>query len=255
MMGFGIDLAGYTTGKTALAVIEIKCRRAEATLLRVSALSVKRDSGAALTDILMQEAAVLRCCLAIAPVAVDVPIDLQDLTDPDRAEYIWQLTRRPIDRAVRTMAPLADRIGAPTARFAAIMRAGKFADLLGERLFEAYPAGTLKMLKVKASSYKGASGIPALRALCGVLKVEPYVDSDDDFDAIICAIAAAAPADAVHDAKALGVRGRMPKGFRIPKSLSFDRIETTQTRFDTWMAAREGNAIDPPAPKPLKSSV
>ncbi len=243
MIGFGIDLAGYTTGKTSLAVVEIAGRRAKATLLRGSALSVKRASSAALKEILRQEAAVLRRCLAIGPVAVDIPIDLQDLNNPDRAEYVWQLTLRPIDRAVRAMPPLADRIGAPAARFAAIMRAGRFAGLLGKTLFEAYPAGTLKTLKVKAGSYKGASGVLALRSLCGALKVEPHVDSDDDFDAIICAITAAAPADAMHDAKALGVQGRMPKGFRIPRSLAFDRIETAEAGFDAWMAGRGGASL------------
>jgi len=177
MIGFGIDLAGYTTGKTSLAVIEITGRRAEATLLRGSALLLKRESSDAVKEILRQEAAVLRRCLAIGPVAVDIPIDLQDLTNADRAEYIWQLTRRPIDWAMRAMPPLADRIGAPTKRFAAIMREGKFADLLGERLFEAYPDGTLRTLKLKAGSYKGASGVLALQALCGALKVEPHVDS------------------------------------------------------------------------------
>jgi hypothetical protein len=210
--------------------------------LRGSALSVKRETSGALKEILRQEAAVLRRCLAIGPVAVDIPIDLQDLNKPDRAEYVWQLTLRPIDRAVRAMPPLANRIGAPTTRFAAIMREGKFADLLGKRLFEAYPAGTLRTLKVEADSYKGAPGVLALRSLCEALKVEPYVDSDDDFDAIICAIAAAAPADAVHDAEALGVQGPMPKGFRIPKSLSFDRIETAEARFDAWMAGRGSGA-------------
>jgi len=44
MIGFGIDLAGYTTGKTSLAVIEITGRRAEATLLRGSALLLKREA-------------------------------------------------------------------------------------------------------------------------------------------------------------------------------------------------------------------
>jgi hypothetical protein len=239
MIGFGIDLAGYTTGKTSLAVIEIKGRRAKATLLRGSALSVKRESGAALRDILRQEAAVLRRCLAIGPVAVDIPIDLQDLTRPDRAEYIWQLTLRPVDRALGAMPPLADRIGAPAARFAAIMREGRLAGLLGNRLFEAYPAGTLEALEMKVKRYKGASGVVALSSLCEILRIEPHVDSDDDVDAIICAITAAAPAAAVHDAAALKVRGQLPKGFRIPKSLSFERIEAVEARFDTWMAERE----------------
>ena len=57
MIGFGIDLAGYTTGKTSLAVIEIKGRRAKATLLRGSALSVKRESGVWRRS---------RCCTGVA---------------------------------------------------------------------------------------------------------------------------------------------------------------------------------------------
>jgi len=44
MIGFGIDFAGYTTGKTSLVAIEIAGRRAQATLLRGSALSAKRQS-------------------------------------------------------------------------------------------------------------------------------------------------------------------------------------------------------------------
>ena len=240
VIGFGIDLAGYTTGKTSLAVVEIRGKFATATLLRGSALSIKRDTSSPLKEILRQEVDVLWRCLTVGPVAIDIPIDLQDLTTTDRAEFVWQLTRRPIDRAVRAMPPLADRIGAPVARFAAIMHQGNFTSLLGDRLFEAYPAGTLKTLNIETNSYKGESGATALSSLCRTLKVEPPVESDHDIDAIICAITAAAPADAIHDAKALNVDGAMPKGFRIPKNLSFDRIETSVANFDTWMATRRG---------------
>jgi hypothetical protein len=239
MIGFGIDLAGYTTGKTSIAVIEIDGDEANATLLRGSALSVKRNSGDPLKEILSDEVAVLRRCLAIGPVAVDIPIDVQDLPSPERPEYIWQLTRRPIDRAVNAMPAFADRIGAPVARFAAIMREGGFAGLLGQKLFEAYPAGTLKKLEINAGQYKGAKGLAALISLCTTLKIEPSVENDHDIDAIICAIAAAAPSDAVHDASAFKVQGAMPKGFRIPKSLSFSRIGKADAQFDRWMAARE----------------
>jgi hypothetical protein len=93
-------------------------------------------------------------------------------------------------------------------------------------------------LKIEASQYKGESGAKALISLCKTLRIEPPVDSDHDIDAVICAITAAAPADAVHDAKALRVQGSTPKGFRIPKSLSFDQIKTWVSSFDAWMAAR-----------------
>ncbi len=241
MIGFGIDIAGYTTGKTSLAVVEIEGQTAKATLLRNSALSIRRDSGSQLKAVLSDEVAVLRRCLTIGPVAVDIPIDLQDLTNPDRAEYIWQLTLRPIDRAVKAMPALADRIGAPVARFAAIMREGNFAALLGERLFEAYPAGTLKMLRIKADKYKGGNGVDALISLCATLKIEPHVENDDDIDAIICAITAAVPADAVYTANAFKIQGPMPRGFRIPKSLSFAKIVTMVAPFNSWMAVREAS--------------
>ena len=173
---------------------------------------------------------------------MDIPIDLQDLIEPHRVEYIWQLTRRPIDRAVNAMPPLADRIGAPVARFAAIMREGNFAALLGQTLFEAYPAATLKKLEIEAGQYKGVKGLKALTALCTALRIEPHVENDHDIDAIICAITAAAPSNRVHEDSNFNIRGAMPKGFRIPKSLSFARISTVIAPFDTWMAAREVSA-------------
>ena len=128
------------------------------------------------------------------------------------------------------MPPLADRIGAPVARFAAIVSEGDFDALLGEKLFEAYPAGTLKMLKIEARHYKGKAGADALIRLCETLRVKPRVESDDDIDAIICAITAAAPASAVHDADAR---------FRVPKSLSFEQVLTSVAPFENWMVRRE----------------
>ena len=57
MLGFGIDLAGYTTGKTSLAVVEIENHAVNATLLRGSAFSKKRGSGDALTKVVAEEVA------------------------------------------------------------------------------------------------------------------------------------------------------------------------------------------------------
>src|SRR4051794_7732139 len=71
MLGFGIDLAGCTTGKTALAAVQLEGRTATATLLRDSALSKKRNSNASLSEVLSEEIAVLRRCFALGTVAVD----------------------------------------------------------------------------------------------------------------------------------------------------------------------------------------
>lgn len=154
MIGFGIDLAGYTTGGTSLAAIETEGQAARVTLLRGSALSLKRDSADVLSEVLTQEASVMRRCLTLGPVAVDIPVDLQGLPNVDRAEFIWQLTRRPIDRAERGMAPFADRIGAPVARFRAIMQHAKLDDALRRNLFETYPTAIWRKLEINPGVYK-----------------------------------------------------------------------------------------------------
>lgn len=238
MLGFGIDLAGYTTGKTSLAVVEIENQAANATLLRGSAFSKKRGSDDSLEKVVAEEVADLRRCLSIGPVAVDIPIDLQGLPDPKNPQTIWALTRRPIDQAVNAMPPFADRIGAPVARFAAIMRGGNFHEFLGKSLFEAYPAITLKFLKI-AGGYKGKKGANALISLCKTLKIEPHIKNDDDIDAIICALTAAAPIALVHDFSELKIQGPMPAGFRVPKSLTFDKISVVEADFTAWMERRE----------------
>jgi hypothetical protein len=175
----------------------------------------------------------------MGPVAVDIPIDLQGLPCPPDPEYIWQLTRRPIDYVVNAMPAFADRIGAPVARFAAIMREGNFDAHLGDDLFEAYPAGTLKVLKIKAGRYKGPKGAQALTSLCTTLKIEPHVKTDDDIDAIICAITAATPSNGLFDVKSLNIKGSMPRGFRIPENLTFDKIQVTHQPFEAWMQGRK----------------
>jgi hypothetical protein len=235
MVGFGIDLAGYTTGKTSLAFVDIRGRSASATILRGSALSKKRRTDDSLNEIVKDEVAVLRQCLAIGPVAVDVPIDLQTLPHPKDPQTVWALTKRPIDYAINAMPPFADRIGSPVARFAEIMRRGKFFGLLGTQIFEAYPSITLRMLNIDRR-YKGKIGASKLVSLCKNLRIHPNVENDDDLDAIICAITAAAPSSGVHEAAAFKVEAeKMPTGFRIPKNLTFEKIKVATEDFAKWM--------------------
>jgi hypothetical protein len=247
MVGIGIDLAGYMTGKTALAFVKIENQSVKAMLLRGSALSKRRKSNDPLDEIVAEEVKVIERCLAIGPVAVDVPIDLQGLPNPPDPKTIWALTRRPIDYAINAMPPLADRIGAPVARFAAIMRKGNFEDRLGVDLFEAYPAITLKLLKIPAA-YKGKKGAKGLASLCEALKLKPRfesdddLESDDDVDAIICAITAASPLSDLHEANIFEAAGPLPKGFRIPKNLTFNKIEFSIADFADWAQAYEAAA-------------
>jgi hypothetical protein len=139
VIGFGLDLSGYTTNKTSLAAVVGIGDQAEAFLLRNSAFSTRRTTDIRVRDAVGVEALALKQCLALGAVAVDIPIDLQNLLAPDQAAAIWELTRRPIDKKLNAMPPLADRIGAPVAHFSAIMREGNFRDRLGNGLFETYP--------------------------------------------------------------------------------------------------------------------
>jgi hypothetical protein len=241
MIGFGIDLAGYTTGKTSLAVIKIDGRRATAILLRESALSTKRESHSPLKEILRQEVAVLRRCLMVGPVAVDIPIDLQGLPFPHAPNELWELTRRPIDKKLRAMAPFADRIGAPVSRFAAMRRHSDFSGVLGQNLFETYPAAIWEKLGIDASGYKSQQrerAEAACAALCKRLKIVPALMNDDDIDAIICAVVAVAPEVHLCSVEDYGI-GSIPCGFRLIKQYPFEDIRVDEANFSEWMDSRE----------------
>ena len=242
MIGFGLDLSGYTTNKTSLAAVVANGEVAEAVLLRRSAFSTRRTTNMSVRNAVEAEAIVLKQCLSIGPVAVDIPIDLQNLLVPDQAVAIWELTRRPIDRKLNAMPPLADRIGAPVARFSAIMRVGNFRDRLGIDLFETYPAENLRRLEFfgnyKAQGAEKASERDvALERLCRHLAIDGNCASDDDLDAIICGIAAVAPDDALAPAKDLGIdQSMLPNGFRILKRNPFSNIVLRESDFSTWMS-------------------
>jgi hypothetical protein len=245
MIGFGIDLAGYTTGKTSFAAARWQGESAEATLFSNSVFSpnVKRQTAEAISPALAEEVRTLQRCFAVGSVAVDVPIDLQELLEPQHARRIWELTLRPIDQALGAMRPLADRIGSPVARFRAIMRAGAFDDRLGRSLFETYPAGTWRLSDVVSKGYKGKNGGSACTELCARLNISPALSNDDDIDAVIVAITAAADAEHLVGAaefadllRGLGTQKHheLPKGYRLLKR--FPRaIRVDMEDFQHWL--------------------
>ena len=154
MIGFGLDLAGYTTKKTSLAAIEVIKRSAHVTLLRHSAFAQVRATTLSVESVVREESSDVERCLNLGPLAVDIPIDLQGLPYPPTAKQIWELTKRPIDRKLRAMPPFADRIGAPVVRFAAVMRSAKLEERLGKSLFETYPTAIWQQLGIVAGEYK-----------------------------------------------------------------------------------------------------
>jgi hypothetical protein len=251
MIGFGLDLSGYSTGRTVLAAVQMSGDAGAAAILRGSAFSQYRrgvdDARAALAE----ERDTLSKCMNVGPIAVDVPIDLQGLPAPDDICFIWELTKRPVDYAFGAMAPLADRLGACVARFKAVLSEGDLVSVLGRRLFETYPAGTLKLLGLPHQSYKGVSG----RELCSVIGIRLGIDNcdllDDELDAVICAVTAAAPAvgrvtgmrlvRTMHNLAPpteMTPRGqKAPSGFVVLEQWPCRRLTISKTDFSAWMKA------------------
>lgn len=193
---FGIDLAGYTTGTTAVAVMITTGSQKQFCLLRNSAFSKVRRSDANLREIVSEECRDLKAMNRLGPVAIDVPIDLQTLEKPENATVVWQLYKRAIDQAFNAMPTLADRIGAPYARMKAVFALCGGTLCLGRDIFETYPKASLQMLHLPFKGYKGA--LPAhgeaRRVLCDQMKW-CHLSTDHDLDALLCAATAGATPD------------------------------------------------------------
>jgi len=249
MIGFGLDLSGYSTGGTTLAVVQITGDTAAAVILRGSAFSRYRHGAERASDSLTHERENLAECMSIGPIAVDVPIDLQGLPAPEDSEFIWEFTKRPVDYAFGAMAPLADRLGACVARFKAVLAPNELKSELGRRLFETYPAATLALLGLPNKGYKGTAG----RELCGVICNKLGFDDcnllDHEVDAIICAATAAAPDECRLEHKRLvqrmhendpftemTIRGhREPAGFVLLDRWPCRRVMVSKEDFQGWM--------------------
>jgi hypothetical protein len=190
---FGLDLAGYSSGRSGFARARYDGGVIDVTVYRGTVFGRPLAGIAPLPEHAAEERALLHACCERGLVFVDIPIDLQGLPTPSDVRFPWQLVKRPVDFAFGALAPLADRIGAPVARFRHILAPllTESADLLGRRLFETYPAATLELLNHPRRGYKGLRGREALATLGRDLRISHAEDetlSDDELDASICAI-------------------------------------------------------------------
>lgn len=194
---FGLDLAGYSGGRSTLA----KATFAEQdgfriTIYRNHAFATKLEGHDAISEHAEQERHLIQTC---RPLYIDVPIELQGLPALDPVHFVWQLTKRPVDYAFGGLPPLADRIGSPVARIVHLLQ-GDLSSL-GTDLFETYPAASLlPMLGVVPSSYKGRTaerqggrwigddGLADILTRMRIEAVEGTRLNDDHLDAAICAI-------------------------------------------------------------------
>ncbi len=147
------------------------------------------------------EKKVLKCCLGAGSVLVDIPIDLQGLPCPADAYFTWVLVKRPVDYAFDALAPLANLIGSPVARFQHMLRAlrEEAPDENLHEVLETYPAATLELLGLWCTGYgkqqarftRGRwEGGPMAR-IANTLRMvadEGETLTGDEFDAAICAI-------------------------------------------------------------------
>ena len=154
----------------------------------------------------MKQRQLVQRCLEVGRLAVDIPIDLQGLPFASAVEAPWQLTLRPVDRATKALPALASFLGAPVARFWHLLPDAQ--EVLGDRLFETYPAATFTFLPATKKLGKSGDRIhykgtkkqkdgtdPAeiRRQLLSTLRIAPQVEADlgdDRIDAAVCAVTA-----------------------------------------------------------------
>lgn len=213
MSSYGLDLAGFRSGKSGLAKADwADDRTIDVVLYLDHPFSRKWSQCSSLSDMQESEAAVIHRCCGSGKLMVDVPIDLQELPKVADPCYIWQLTHRPVDQAFGGFPPLAESIGYCVARFANLLRyihANTGTNPLGTTVFETYPAASLSLLGItepykqgratyrdgrwtaQRSTEKHVGKDCGLANLATRLRIQPstaiFLD-DDELDATICAV-------------------------------------------------------------------
>ena len=245
-IAYGLDLAGYSTGKSALARVERECGSG---MVRAQILDdhpfAKRRVGKDILAVELEREAI-EFILREGRLCVDAPIDLQGLMGLDSPEgtgaclsrlvgrfrkpgvpsarFTWELTSRPVDYAFGGLQPLASWIGSLVARFRNVLTTHQRGEL-GLRLWETYPAATLRLLKTSGrcgdtkvdlhykdgrAKREGGSWVPApkddepksvsrARAVAcmateiGITSKDGTTINDDELDAVICALTGVAP--------------------------------------------------------------
>jgi hypothetical protein len=205
---FGLDIAGYSTGKSGFARADlIDNNHIEVTLYEKHIFASKKKGENPIKDIVKMEKDLLLACCKKGPIFVDIPIDLQDMLNSHNVFFTWELIFRPVDFAFGALPPLSSLIGSPVARFFNLFSSLKeeLKDPLGKQIFETYPAGSLKLLKSQIpdlpnNKYKKqetkfsnriwnkAGNLSKIANYLELKSEKEITISDDDLDAIICAI-------------------------------------------------------------------
>ena len=116
---FGLDLSGYASSRSGLAEVvrEEGNSKYRAYVYRDHPFALVAAGRDRLADVIARQREALTRLLKLGDLLIDIPIDLQDLPSSHQPVFVWQLTARAVDFAYGGLRPLADRIGAPVARF------------------------------------------------------------------------------------------------------------------------------------------
>lgn len=209
---FGLDLAGYSTGRSALAMATVSDDAPPTVTIMTDSVFARKVKGKnRLPNHCRSEVECMQNILSEGKLFIDVPIDLRDLQAPPNPQFVWQLTKRPVDEAFGGLCPLASWLGACVARMQNLRRRLRDGnnDPLGKRLFETYPAGSLNLGNQKYEGYKPGQAQWSRRnhwrpcrggndkdiTLAGLLNnltwtadTELDAFTDDEFDAALCAL-------------------------------------------------------------------
>src|SRR4051794_12573363 len=93
---FGLDLAGYSTCGSALAKAVRRGPLVEVVVFLGHCFSRNRSGSETLERVAQEEIEILRACLELGEIDVDVPIHLQGLPAPKSPTYVWELIQRPV---------------------------------------------------------------------------------------------------------------------------------------------------------------
>jgi len=206
---FGLDLSGYSTGRSGLAELRPVGDHFQALVYRDHPFARTAEGYTLLEEVCTPEREALSRMTELGTLLVDVPLDVAALLTPEAPTFVWQLTARPVDFAFGALRPLADRIGAAVARFRNVMRTSMVPNLK-----ETYPAACLAAAGLPSTLYKGQTitwdrdrwvgGMLAdVASRMRIVASAPLELTDDDVDAIICAYAGAAPLESVLAAESL----------------------------------------------------
>ena len=167
---YGLDIAGYSTEGSGLAKAHrIGTGEFVVTVFTNHCFSRKVEGHQLLTAVQGNEIDAIVFAISIGCLVVDTPLDLQGLPALKDATYAWELALRPVDYALDTRPPLADRIGYPVSRFQNLYRSlpHSVRPCLGRSLFETYPAAALRLNGLQSTKYKGEAVFHATEGWLG----------------------------------------------------------------------------------------